>query len=123
MEPMLTPDHYPWMSYAACTAEDPEMFFPRQVEGIKEAKAVCHTCPVLDRCRDHVLALTAQQPVEGIWAAMTASERLREIGAQGIAVCGTREGHAQHRRLGEPACIRCRAWWANAERKRQRGAA
>jgi WhiB family transcriptional regulator, redox-sensing transcriptional regulator len=117
---LLTPDAYPWMSQARCTAEDPELFFPRTLEEERAAKAVCATCPVLNDCREHVLALAAEQPVEGVWAAMTTADRNREMRLLDTTRCGTREGHAQHRRLKELPCRRCRAWWANEERKRHR---
>lgn len=40
------------------------------------AKAVCATCPVLARCREH--ALSTQEPY-GVWGGMTEEERREEI--------------------------------------------
>jgi WhiB family transcriptional regulator, redox-sensing transcriptional regulator len=117
---LLTPDAYPWMSQARCTAEDPELFFPTTHEGEQEAKSVCLTCPVLNDCRAHVLALAAAQPIYGVWAAMSTADRNREMRLLDITRCGTRDGYNQHKRLGERPCVRCRAWWANEERKRLR---
>ncbi|MFJ3908182.1 WhiB family transcriptional regulator [Streptomyces vinaceus] len=49
-----------WRHRAACREEDPELFFPVGSSGpallqIEEAKAVCHRCPVLERCLEWAL--------------------------------------------------------------------
>ncbi|ROR00418.1 WhiB family redox-sensing transcriptional regulator [Streptomyces sp. 2132.2] len=49
-----------WRHRAACREEDPELFFPVGNSGpallqIEEAKAVCHRCPVLERCLEWAL--------------------------------------------------------------------
>ncbi|ACU39395.1 WhiB family transcriptional regulator [Actinosynnema mirum] len=78
--PLITPDPPSptnWRRRAACRYSDPELFFPRgrnqharhQTEA---ARAVCHTCPVVDQCREE--ALTMQRD-DGVWGAMAADER------------------------------------------------
>lgn len=44
-----------WRHKAACLTEDPELFFPIGNTGpaiaqIEQAKAVCHSCEVMDDC-------------------------------------------------------------------------
>ena len=58
---------------------DSEVFFSPEAErGAKRArreenaKKLCFTCPVIDRCREHALAV--QEPY-GVWGGMTESER------------------------------------------------
>ena len=66
-----------WRHRAACTTEDPELFFPIGNTGpalnqIEEAKAVCHRCPVVENCL--AWALSAGQDY-GIWGGLTEDER------------------------------------------------
>lgn len=70
-----------WQEEAACRAPgvDPELFFPVGETGpaldlIRQAKAVCARCPVIDQCREY--ALRAGEP-DGVWGGMTTSERQR----------------------------------------------
>lgn len=62
------------MERAACVGKDPELFFPSQGqwEQAARARAVCATCPVIGRCRDHAEALN---PEFGIWAGESRPER------------------------------------------------
>ena len=54
-----------WFTQAACIGVDPEMFFPDRGAPVREAKAVCRSCPV---CRD-CLKFALSEPAErfGIW--------------------------------------------------------
>jgi len=45
---------------------------------VKEAKALCATCPVLARCRTRVMATDADSDLWGVWGGLTPSERQRE---------------------------------------------
>jgi WhiB family redox-sensing transcriptional regulator len=64
-----------WMRKGVCSQTDPEAFFPDQGRNDlnRQAKAVCSTCPVMDRCAAYALALPG---IEGIWGGL--SERDRE---------------------------------------------
>ena len=80
---MPDPDDTGWLEQAACSDEDPELFFPISAKGAglaqaAEAKAVCAGCPVRDACLDYALA-TDQRA--GIWGGLTEEERhsLRRI--------------------------------------------
>lgn len=63
---------------AACTDEDPELFFPIGTMGpallqIEEAKAVCNgRCPVVEECLQWALN-TGQD--SGVWGGLSEDER------------------------------------------------
>lgn len=80
-----------WQYQGACQSLPTEMFFhpdgergPRRAHRIATAKAVCATCPVIEACRNHALAV--QEPY-GIWGGLSEDERLaiieqQELGAR-----------------------------------------
>ncbi|QPL04937.1 MULTISPECIES: WhiB family transcriptional regulator [Actinomyces] len=77
----LTPvsSGWEWRYEGACRGMDSSVFFhPEGERGSSRrrradgAKAVCATCPVLIRCREHALA--AHEPY-GVWGGMTEEER------------------------------------------------
>jgi len=62
-----------------CKDEDPFLFFPPSYgrkfkQQVEEARQVCHSCPLIDLCREY--ALETRQEF-GIWAALTPRERKR----------------------------------------------
>jgi WhiB family redox-sensing transcriptional regulator len=66
-----------WRHIAACREEDPELFFPIGTTGpavlqIEEAKAVCHSCSVIDECL--TWALESGQEA-GVWGGPSEDER------------------------------------------------
>ncbi|MFF5897820.1 WhiB family transcriptional regulator [Streptomyces argenteolus] len=66
-----------WRTLAACREEDPDLFFPIGSSGpalvqTEDAKAVCRTCPVQERCLDW--ALENGQDA-GVWGGMDENER------------------------------------------------
>jgi len=64
-----------WSTRAACLIEDPELFHPTSSHPdaqTREAKAVCHTCPVRDTCL--TWALDTHQDY-GILGGLTEGER------------------------------------------------
>ncbi|MEV8314909.1 WhiB family transcriptional regulator [Streptomyces sp. NPDC059900] len=68
-----------WWRRAACADEDPELFFPVGTSGPAEedlmaAKRVCHSCPVIERCRNWALE-TGQ--ASGVWGGLGEDERSR----------------------------------------------
>ncbi len=83
--PGPTADQWEWQYQGACREMDTELFFhPEGERGAARrrradaAKAICATCPVLDKCREHALA--AQEPY-GVWGGLTEEER-RDIISQ-----------------------------------------
>jgi len=66
-----------WREVAACRDAQPELFFPSGTGSslrmqTDQAKAVCHGCPVVDRCLGFALA---SDETEGIWGGLTTQER------------------------------------------------
>lgn len=66
-----------WRHNAVCRGEDPDMFFPIGDTGpallqVREAKAVCARCPVIERCLQW--ALESGQDF-GVWGGLSEAER------------------------------------------------
>jgi WhiB family transcriptional regulator, redox-sensing transcriptional regulator len=66
-----------WWSHAACSAADPELFFPISTSGpavgqVAQAKAVCARCQIRQECLDYALEAGS---VRGIWGGTTENER------------------------------------------------
>ena len=83
-------DQWEWQLDGACRQQDAELFFhpegergPSRAGRESAAKAVCATCPVLQRCREHALA--AREPY-GIWGGMSVPEREALLGFELAAV-------------------------------------
>ena len=69
-----------WQNQGACRELPSEMFFhpdgergPSRNNRIAIAKTVCASCPVVQMCREHALAV--QEPY-GIWGGLSEDERL-----------------------------------------------
>jgi WhiB family redox-sensing transcriptional regulator len=86
--PPPTEDAWNWQLRASCLGHPLEVFFPddharsslRRREDA--AKRICLQCPVVAECRDHALRTPEHH---GIWGAMTAQERARELVGHGHA--------------------------------------
>jgi WhiB family redox-sensing transcriptional regulator len=72
-------DQWEWQQHGACRSVDTELFFhPENERGPSRsareaaAKAVCASCPVLQQCRAHALAV--QEPY-GVWGGLSEPER------------------------------------------------
>ncbi|MFE9850270.1 WhiB family transcriptional regulator [Streptomyces sp. NPDC005576] len=68
-----------WRHHAACREEDPDLFFPIGTTGTamiqtEEAKAVCHTCPVMETCLQWALDSNEET---GVWGGLSEDERRR----------------------------------------------
>lgn len=66
-----------WRHRAACQDEDPDLFFPMGDTGpallqIKEAKAVCCRCRVIEQCLQWALKT---KEAHGVWGGLSESER------------------------------------------------
>jgi WhiB family redox-sensing transcriptional regulator len=63
------------LKYAACAAEDPDLFFPddsRSNEDAARAKAICARCPVRDECLRWAID---NRQTYGIWGGLDESDR------------------------------------------------
>jgi WhiB family redox-sensing transcriptional regulator len=72
-------DSWDWQLQAACRGMDSSFFFhperergPAKAHREAQAKRVCRSCPVIDPCRRHALAV--QEPY-GVWGGLSESER------------------------------------------------
>ncbi len=80
--PPATESAWSWQLRGSCLGQPLDMFFPDDHAGLNRrrrenaAKLICGECPVLAQCREH--ALRTPEPF-GIWGAMTAQERAREL--------------------------------------------
>ena len=54
----------PWMRFAACRGQDPELFFPSQGKSLAAGKAICRTCTVKRSCRNYAEETNSV----GLWA-------------------------------------------------------
>ncbi len=69
-----------WQQSGACRDLPSEMFFhpdgergPSRRNRENSAKAICASCPVIQQCREHALAV--QEPY-GIWGGLSEDDRL-----------------------------------------------
>jgi WhiB family redox-sensing transcriptional regulator len=82
--PQPIADHWEWQYEGSCRTMPSEMFFhpdgergPRRRNRENAAKAVCASCPVIQQCRAHALAV--QEPY-GIWGGLSEDDRLAILG-------------------------------------------
>ncbi|QQM66987.1 WhiB family transcriptional regulator [Actinomyces weissii] len=61
-----------WQERALCAQTDPESFFPEKGGSTREAKQVCHSCPVSQECLEYALANDERF---GIWGGLSERER------------------------------------------------
>lgn len=76
-----------WKADGACHGVDPDLFFVSTAPNddgaaVREARAVCAGCNVVDACREYALA--AREPF-GIWGGLTVEERRAELRRRGRA--------------------------------------
>jgi len=81
--PKPVASEWEWQHEGACRSLPSEMFFhpdgergPRRRNRENTAKAICATCPVIEACRKHALAV--QEPY-GIWGGLSEDDRLAII--------------------------------------------
>jgi WhiB family redox-sensing transcriptional regulator len=63
-----------WMAQGSCRELPPELFFPTSGRGVNEAKRVCATCPVVEKCLEYALS---EHIEHGIWGGRSERERRR----------------------------------------------
>ena len=84
--PLPIADHWEWQYEGSCRELPAEMFFhpdgergPRRRNRENAAKAVCASCPVIQACRAHALAV--QEPY-GIWGGLSEDDRAVLLGKE-----------------------------------------
>ncbi len=85
--PVPVTDIWDWQMRGACRGMDSALFFhpenergPARVGREARAKEICRSCPVLDRCREHALAV--HEPY-GVWGGLSEAERDEIVRAKG----------------------------------------
>jgi WhiB family redox-sensing transcriptional regulator len=61
-----------WQADALCAQTDPEAFFPEKGGSTRDAKKICVSCDVRDRCLEYALS---QDERFGIWGGLSERER------------------------------------------------
>jgi WhiB family redox-sensing transcriptional regulator len=86
LRPIL--DEWEWQDLGACRDTDPELFFLehnlRTVEKRQKERAaiiVCRTCPVVQQCLAHSLAVPE---FYGVWGGVTADQRMAMLRKKGL---------------------------------------
>ena len=95
-----------WKYDAVCAQTDPEMFFPEKGGSTREAKRVCLSCEVREKCLEYAIANDERF---GIWGGY--SERERRRLARGENVVATLGQHVNRRPNGHRhvcICPECR---------------
>jgi WhiB family redox-sensing transcriptional regulator len=72
-------DLWDWQLVGSCRDADPTLFFhpegergPARRNRDAAAKGICASCPVVEQCREHALAV--REPY-GVWGGMTEDDR------------------------------------------------
>jgi len=85
-------DVWEWQLQGACRTTDPDVFFhpegergPARLNRELAAKAVCVTCPVIQQCAAHALAV--REPY-GVWGGMSEEEREARYPKRSLALVG-----------------------------------
>ncbi len=88
--PRPVASEWEWQYEGACRDLPTELFFhpdgergPRRRNRENSAKAICASCPVIEACRKHALAV--QEPY-GIWGGLSEDDRLAIIERRNPAV-------------------------------------
>jgi WhiB family redox-sensing transcriptional regulator len=66
-----------WRDFAACRSEDPDTFFAegkRSHGQVREAQAICHSCPVRQQCGEYAIKAGESW---GVWGGMS-QQQLRQ---------------------------------------------
>lgn len=61
-----------WYPEGLCSQTDPEAFFPEKGGSTREAKKICHGCPVRSKCLDYAIETGERF---GIWGGVSERER------------------------------------------------
>jgi WhiB family redox-sensing transcriptional regulator len=72
MDSATAPEDESWKELALCAQTDPEAFFPDNGSSVRDAKRICLSCGVQDRCLDY--ALTNEESY-GVWGGLSERER------------------------------------------------
>lgn len=75
----LTLNSRDWTELAVCRKMDKSVFFPSTTGGVREAKAICATCPVSSECLKYAID---NDLAYGVWGGLGETDRERLIRAR-----------------------------------------
>lgn len=66
-----------WQADGACVGTDPSLWFPApgEVQKVAQAKRICATCTVRERCLDYAMTF-GPRGLAGIWGGMSERQRV-----------------------------------------------
>lgn len=70
----MTYDDSPDWEGALCAETDPDLFFDSHYKRVYDAKKICETCPLLQKCAEYALA-HPEMAEYGVWGGMSEAER------------------------------------------------
>lgn len=76
----MSPYHEPWTESAVCRSIGGDLWFQEFAGDRREAKAICHRCPVRLQCLDYAMRLEQDKGTWiriGIYGGLTPNERRR----------------------------------------------
>ena len=106
-----------WRALAACRGLDPDLFFAERGDTltVRNARAVCATCPVAAECLEFAIA---NDETVGMWGGLCGNELRAEKRRRSGGVRtgpkpqpikhGTHSGYAVHLKRGEQPCQLCK---------------
>lgn len=80
-EEVIQINDFSWRSHAECATKDPEMFFPGKGDPVANAKRICNSCDVREKCLQY--ALDSRQ-LFGIWGGKSAQQRKKMLQNAGV---------------------------------------
>jgi WhiB family redox-sensing transcriptional regulator len=119
MQPVQAP-HRNWRNLAACRGLDPDLFFAERGDTltVRNARAVCATCPVAAECLEYAIA---NDETVGMWGGLCGDELIRERRRRAGGRKGPKPGtlrkpiehgtdaaYHRHRAHGTTPCQPCR---------------
>jgi WhiB family redox-sensing transcriptional regulator len=74
--PIPITEERPWVVFSACKDKEPDIFFPEDRKAVRDAVAICATCPVRPECLEYALETDIRY---GIWGGTTEKQRRRLV--------------------------------------------
>lgn len=79
----------PWARRGRCRTAPPSLFFPERGDDLRQARAICKGCPVVDQCAAYAIP---HRDLRGVWGGL--SEKERRLLRRNLAVDDTEPAEA-----------------------------
>lgn len=80
---VIQSNDFSWRNHAACAKNDPEMFFPEKGGPTADAKRICNSCDVREKCLQYALD---NRQLFGIWGGKSAQQRKKMLEDAGVGL-------------------------------------